>query len=69
MPDELHLYHWMITSLTSARRVRSRWRMTESDALALDPTAERLVDTLEVRRPAGSTSAWQRNEPDAPTSR
>ena len=45
----IDLWRWVITDDTGRRRP-TRHRMTEADALAQDPTAERLPGTLEQRQ-------------------
>jgi hypothetical protein len=62
--EPIELWRWIITSETTGKRVKTRHRMTEADALAMDPTAEKVPGSLEVRRPGGNTSDWQRG--DAP---
>lgn len=54
----IHLWRWRLTSEITGRRYSSRWVMSEADALALDPTAERLPHSLEVREvPEGGLRA------------
>lgn len=43
------LWRWHITD-DRGRRIETRHRMTEADALATDPTAERIPGTEDVRR-------------------
>lgn len=43
------LWRWRITD-DRGRRIETRHRMTEADALAQDPTAERIPGTEETRR-------------------
>ena len=47
--DTLHLWRWRITD-DRGRRISTRHLMTEADALATDPTAERIPGTEEVRK-------------------
>ena len=62
----IDLWRWVITDPLSGRRGPTRYRMTEADALATDPTAERVPGTLERREvPDGPgehqlTDAWRR---------
>lgn len=69
MPTILDLWRWRVTDPDTGRRYTTTHRMTEADARALDPGAERIPGTLEVREvPADptviSTSAWQGKLPD-----
>lgn len=66
MPTTLVLYRWRMRSETSGRIVVTRYHMSEQDALAKDPAAERIESSREVRvipddPEALSTSSWQRN--------
>ena len=45
----LELYRWTITDPVSGKRRPTRYVMSCDDALALDPTAEPVPGTLEVR--------------------
>lgn len=45
----LHLYRWQITDRVTGQRRPTRWRMTEGDAKAMDPTAEPVPGSLECR--------------------
>lgn len=49
---KLELWRWWVTDPERGVRYATRHRMTEADALALDPTAERVPGTLEVREVA-----------------
>ena len=51
----IELWFWYITSETSGKRVKTRWRMTEEEAKAY-PGAEKVPGSLEVRT----------GDPDAP---
>lgn len=44
----LHRWRWRITDPDSGRGSTTRYRMTERDALATDPRAERVEGSLEV---------------------
>jgi hypothetical protein len=44
----LNRWRWRITDPSSGRRSTTRYRMTEADALATDPAAERVPGSLEV---------------------
>ncbi len=48
----LELWRWRITDPERGTTYATRHRMTEADALALDPAAERVPGTLEVREVA-----------------
>lgn len=68
MSKTLILYRWRIRSEVTGRMTTTRHLMTEADALAHHPGAERLESTREVRHvpddpEALSTSAWQRWHP------
>jgi len=63
--NTIELWLWRVTDPVSHRRYVTRYRMTETDALDLDPAAERVPESLEVRHVptdplALSTSGWQR---------
>lgn len=45
----IDLYQWWVTDPASGRRYKTRHRMTEADALATDPAAERVPGSLETR--------------------
>lgn len=52
MPDELHLWFWMVPGLDGKRR-KTTYRMTEDDARArYGDAAEKIESSLEVRRGA-----------------
>jgi hypothetical protein len=46
---QITVWQWTMRSATTGRVARSRWKMTEADAKALDPMAQRVVGTQEVR--------------------
>lgn len=48
----LELWRWLITDPERGVRYATRHRMCEADAVALDPAAERVPGTLEVREVA-----------------
>lgn len=62
----IELWHWRLWDPIRRRHFTSRWRMTEADALALDPQAQRIEHSLERRQVPSSidehqhTNAWQR---------
>lgn len=64
-------WRWRILDPDRGRRYTPRCHMTEADALALDPTAERVDGTLQLLElpdsPAEhqSTSAWRAEPPAA----
>ena len=45
----IELYRWRLTSPITGRRYTSGYLMTEADARDLDPTAERIDSSREVR--------------------
>ena len=69
MPTKITLYRWRIRDEVTGRMRTTRHHMTEADALARHPEAERLDDTREVREVPDdplyqrTTSAWQRGTP------
>jgi hypothetical protein len=60
---ELKLWRWRYTN-EFGKRIESSWRMTEESAAGYKD-AEKIEGTLEIRRPLGSTSAFQRPPPPA----
>ena len=65
MQHIIELWQWRVTDYVSQRRYVTRYRMTEADALDLDPAAERVPGSQELRQVpidpmALSTSGWQR---------
>lgn len=65
MNRTLELWLWRVTDPVSHRSYVTRYRMTEADALDLDPAAERVPGSQELRQVptdpmALSTSGWQR---------
>lgn len=46
----VEFWNWKITNEITGRRKTSRWKMTREDAMALDPTAEPVATTWEVRQ-------------------
>jgi hypothetical protein len=65
MNRSIDLWRWRITDPVSHRCYVTRYRMTEADALDLDPAAERVPGSQELRQVptdpmALSTSGWQR---------
>lgn len=62
----LELWRWRVTDPDTGRAYQTRHRMTEADAMLLDPRASRVPGSLEVRsvpetteeRCAAATSAW-----------
>jgi hypothetical protein len=63
--NTIELWPWRVTDPVSHRRYVTRYRMAESDAFDLDPAAERVPGSREVRQVptdpmALSTSGWQR---------
>ena len=65
MNRTIELWLWRVTDPVSHRCYVTRYRMTEADALDLDPAAERVPGSQELRQVptdpmALSTSAWQR---------
>jgi hypothetical protein len=61
--DEIHLWRWRFTDENGKRR-ESSWRMTEATVRHFPHVygnAEKIQDTLEVRKPLGSTADWQRS--------
>jgi hypothetical protein len=62
----LELYLWRITDAESGRSHVTRHKMTREDALQVDPRAQRVEGSLELRKVpedvwALSTSGWQRD--------
>lgn len=54
----LHLWRWNVTDPVSGCRSKTRWVLTEAEALARDPKAVRVPNTLEVREtPEGGLPA------------
>lgn len=45
----IDLWRWRITDPASGHRYTTRHRMTDADALALDPAAQRVEGSLEQR--------------------
>lgn len=65
MNRTLELWRWSVTDPVSRRRYVTRCRMTEADALDLDPAAEHVPGSQELRQVStdpmvNSTSGWQR---------
>ena len=65
MDHTIELWLWRVTDPVSQRRYVTRYRMIEADALDIDPAAERLPGSQELRQVptdqmALSTSIWQR---------
>ena len=63
--NTIELWLWRVTDPVSHRCYVTRYRMTEVDALDLDPAAERVPGSQEIRKiptdtMALSTSGWQR---------
>lgn len=61
----VELWLWWVTDARTGRRRRPRYRMTEAEAVGLDPTATRIPLSLEVREvPDGGerTGAWLNKE-------
>ncbi len=61
----IELWIWRVTDPVNRRRHATRHRMTEAAALDLDPAAERVPGSQEVRQVPDdpfelSTSSWQR---------
>ena len=48
--EQREYWRWVVWSDTHHRRVTTRHRMTEADALSRDPAAERVPDSMELRR-------------------
>ena len=64
----IELWLWRVTDPVSHLRYTTRYRMTEANALDLDPAAERVPGSQELRQApddllAISTSAWLRRVP------
>lgn len=62
----LELYRWWVTDPESGRRHATRHRMTREDALQVDPCAQVVAGSLELRDVMEdvwtvSTSSWQRS--------
>jgi hypothetical protein len=60
--DEIHLWRWRFTN-EFGKRVESSWHMTEAtvrEFAHVYGNAEKIQDSLEIRKPMGSTSDWQR---------
>jgi len=57
--EQQEYWRWLMHSDTHHKRVKTRHLMTEADALAQDPTAERVPGSLELRstQPAGDAAA------------
>ena len=65
MEHTIELWLWRVTDHVSHRRYVTRYRMTATYALDLDPAAEPVPGSREVRQVptdplALSTSGWQR---------
>jgi hypothetical protein len=61
--QELHFWQWRYTDEFAKRRIFP-CRLSEQDAKRLKD-AERVEGSLEIRKPLGSTSAWQTSPPRA----
>jgi hypothetical protein len=46
----VEFWRWQIVDCKTGCRRATRWRMTVEDALALDPHAQRVENSLELRR-------------------
>lgn len=54
----IEMWRWLITDPATGRRRATRYRMTEADARATDPGAERVPGSLEQRQvPASADEA------------
>lgn len=62
----LDLWLWRVRDHTGRRRVITRYRMTEAEALASDPTAERVPHSLEQRHVPGGERITKANTPPQP---
>ncbi len=65
MDHTIELWRWRVTDPVNQRRYVTRYRMIEADALDIDPAAERLPGSQELRQVptdqmALGTSGWQR---------
>lgn len=56
----VEVWAWRLRSETTGKVVRARWKMTEAEALARDPAAERVPGTMESRTiyEPGEWSCW-----------
>lgn len=61
---QIELWTWTLRCETTRRVARSRWKMTAEQAKALDPMAQAVPGTLEVREVPESREEW----PNWPTS-
>jgi hypothetical protein len=62
----VEFWAWWITSETSGKRMRSRWKMSAETAAAY-PGAERVEGTMELRPATPSSDASQVDYPDRMT--
>ena len=46
---DIELWRWRLMSPETGKRYQTRYRMTEADARLVDPTAERIPGSREVR--------------------
>lgn len=44
----IEVWQWKLRCSVSGRLVRSRWKMTETEALERDPAAQKMPGTMEV---------------------
>ena len=61
MKDRVELWRWRFTN-EFGKRVVSSWHM-DAESAARYKDAEKIEGTLEIRRPSGSTSDFQRSPP------
>ena len=57
MQHIIELWFWRVTDPVSLRRYVTRYRLNEADALDLDPNAERVPGSQELRQVAVDSQA------------
>lgn len=58
MPTPTEFWFWMLTNRETGKRRKSVCRFREADAWKLDPTAERVPGTCEIRDLPNSQDEW-----------
>lgn len=61
--NTVELWRWRVTDPATGRAYRTRHVMTEADALALDPNAQRVDHTLERREVSDGPHEHQHTNP------
>lgn len=47
---QVEYWRWVVLNETTGKRQATRYRMKEADALAMDPQAERVPGSMELRQ-------------------